>query len=189
VKSSLWQMCMSSIFSILVIPALTLGANAAPQPAAAAPAPIEQINSYKVARLLDRMQNDEYKLYSDAGYLQSYYLSNLSWQVDASELDRIAYQVKKMDSMLYSLRAMQHEVGPFQAPTIARVAPEVVILTDEVNASVHFMNRNHPYLWSPTWRVDTNELFQTSRTLKNDFRGVRREPVATLRTPAAKVSS
>jgi uncharacterized protein YdcH (DUF465 family) len=97
----------------------------------------------------------------------------VTWQVDASYLDRIADRVNKMDHMLYSLRNMQGEVGPAQAKTIARLAPQVVVLTDEVNSSVRFLNNNHQDLWSPTWRIDTDEMHNTSHILTSDLRSAK----------------
>ncbi len=189
-KKSLWQMCLSSVFSVLVIPALTLGATAAALPGAAEPAPLEQMDSQQVARLLDRMQIDVARVHNAAVRLHSFYLSGVTWQQDASTIDRIAYRVRKMDDMLSTLRAMQREVSPAQAQTIARLAPQVIVLTNELNISIHYLNNNHHYLWSPTWRMDTADVDQTSHILEGDLRGIRQEPMASLpATRTAKVAS
>jgi hypothetical protein len=187
-KASLWHTSIAFVFSVLIMPALALGATPA-RPRAAEPTPFQQADTLRATHLLKRMQNEEFNVYNDAGYLQSYYMSGLTWQVDASELDRIAYQVQKMDNILYSLRNLKGEVDPAEAQAVARIAPQVTILTDEVNDSVHFLNRNQDYLWSPTWRVDTDELAHTSALLKQDLKGVQNVTLASLRAPAAKVAS
>jgi hypothetical protein len=57
-----------------------------------------------------------------------------------------------------------------------------------VNSSVHFINNNHHYLWAPKWRNDTNDLYQTSKTVQQDLQRASREQTASLHAPAANVT-
>ena len=184
-KASLWKTAMASVISVLVVPLLTLGA---------ARPPLEQSDAIQAARMLDRVQTDAARVNNRAVYLRSYYLSGVSWTTDAVTLNQIAQRVKKMDNMLYNLRVIkdQDQVTPAQAQTINRVAPEVTLLTDEVNTAVSFINNNQNFLWSPTWRQDTTALMNTSHYLNQNLQGMRQEEAAILRAPAlqpAKIAS
>jgi hypothetical protein len=173
------------VFSILIVPLMAVGATAAPRPRPAEPAPIERMDSLRAGRMLDQIKTEVARVNNDADLLKSFYYSDLTWQSNAWTLDRIVDRVKTMDQKLYTLRTLQHEVGPVQSRTIRRVVPQMIVLTNELNDSIRFLNHNHNYLWSPTWREDTADLYRTSNTLCQDLSNVKREQEATLRVPPA----
>ncbi len=186
---SLWKKGSSALLTLLVLPALALAATAAAPPAPYAPSPEVRMDTQWASRLLARMQTNVARVNNDAAKLQVDYREGLDWRDDVAALDQLAARVKKMDGELYSLRSMRKDVTPEDAQTIARLAPQVTVLTDEVNSSIHFINNNHQYLWAPKWRSDTNELYQTSKIVQQDLQRAGHQQVASLQAPAADVRS
>jgi hypothetical protein len=180
-----WQTCISLVISILAVPAFMLGAKPMPGPGRAEPAPIANSDSVQASQTLDNMQTDALRVNDEADLLQSDARSEVSWQSDAITIDRMADRVRKMDRMLEQLRTVQNQVIPMQSRLISRIAPQVTVLTDELNDSIHFLNRNHEDLWSPKWHDYISEMFQTSGTLEKDLRHVREEQEASLRQSPA----
>jgi hypothetical protein len=185
---SLWKKSSSALLTVFILPALALAATAAARPGAYAPSPEVRMDTQWASRLLTHMQTNVARVNNDAAKLQTDYSEGLAWQADVFTLNRIAARVKKMDNELYSLRTIRKDVTPEDAQTIARLAPQVTVLTDEVNSSVHFINNNHHYLWAPKWRNDTNDLYQTSKTVQQDLQRASREQTASLHAPAANVT-
>jgi hypothetical protein len=159
---------MSFVISILAIPGLAIGATPAP-------APIANFDSFQASNLLNRMQTQAVKVNNDADQLQSYLRSDVSWRSDAIMVDRMADHVRKMDNMLSELRGMQNEVVPLQSRLIARLTPNVTILTDELNDSIHYLIHNQEMLWTPQWRDYASEMFRSSAIVQKDLRHFRQE--------------
>lgn len=179
------QTCISCVLSVLAVPAFMLGAGPVPDPGRAEPSPIANFDSVQASQTLDKMQTASLKVNDQADLLGSDFRSEVSWQADALTIDRMADRVRKMDRMLEQLRTMQNQVVPIQSRLISRITPQVTILTDELNDSIHFLKRNHEDLWSPTWSGYISDLFRTSSILQTDLKNVRQEQEASLRrTPA-----
>ena len=167
---SLCKQGSSALLMLLVLPVMTLAATPVAAPAPFAPSAKVRMDTQWASHLLRRMKANVNLVNNDAGQLQASYREGLDWQADANKLDRLAARVKKMDGELYDLRTIRKDVPAKDSQIIARLAPEVTILTDEVNSSIHFVNNDHESMWLPKWRRDTNELSQASEAVQQDLR-------------------
>jgi hypothetical protein len=166
---SLCKKGSSALLTLLVLPVMTLAATPAATPAPYAPSPEVRMDTQWASHALSHVKTNVAKVNNEAERLQVGYREGLDWQVDAATLSRIATHVKKMDRELYSLRAISKDVAPKDAQTIARLVPQVTVLTDEVNTSVRFINTDRDELWVPKWRSDTNDLCVTSKVVQQDL--------------------
>jgi hypothetical protein len=168
----------SALLMLLVLPVMTLAATPAAAPAPFAPSAKARMDTQWASHLLRRMKTNVAKVNNDAAQLQVGYREGLDWQADAARLNRLSARVKKIDGELYDLRTIRKDVPAKDSKVIAQLAPEVTILTDEVNSSIHFVNNDQESMWQPKWRTDTNELSQTSEAIQQDLRMARHQQVA-----------
>jgi hypothetical protein len=182
-KIFLHRKYISFLISVLAVPALVFAANPSP-----APTPIVAVDSANASNLLNRMQVEAYKVDNEADTLLAYDRSDLNWLADASEISRMAYRVNKMDRSLYQLRNMQNEVAAPQSKLISRIAPDVILLTDELNVSIHFLNHNQDGLWRPQWHDYLSDMYHVSAHIQKDMKNLKELEEASL-NPAQATGS
>jgi hypothetical protein len=110
-------------------------------------------DAVRVRELSDRLMS------LDMQYGENY------WQYDANVLDRARTAVNAMDRDLQSLERIKSDAAPWQRDEINRVAPSVVELSDYTRNAIHFLNRNHNYLFAPSYRNDANYMYMKARTI------------------------
>lgn len=173
-KWSLVKTGITLVISALALPALCLGASPAPGLRKADSMPIvNEVDTARTSRLLNRMQYQAVRVSNDAEQLQSYAYEDLSWQSDAYMIDRMADRLRKMDAMLYDLRVMKPYVVPAQSHVIWRLTPHVIVLTDEMNTAIRFINKNHDRLWEPQWNAYVGEMSRCSSLVQKDLRNIK----------------
>jgi hypothetical protein len=181
-RMCLWKKCMYCVFSVLLGPVLALAATPTCQSGKPTPESYTYNFPNEASNLLNREGMDAAKVRHDANLLQAYERENVSWQMYAGRLNRAATQVKKMDGTLCRLRTIKRVTSPWQKQMIARLAPQVTILTDQVNDAIQFLNNNEEYTWSPTLVGYFGDMYATSSNIHQDLRSV--EEYARLHMPA-----
>ena len=183
-RISIHHAYISFIISAVAIPALIFGATPSP-----APLPIVPLDTTTASNLLNRMQVEAWKVNNEADKLSTFYRTDIGWYGDSSEISQMAARVRKMDSSLHQLRNMQNEVAAPQSKLISRVTPDVILLTDELNSSIHYLNHNQNRLWMSQWRDDVTEMFHTSAHLTKDMKNLKQVEEASLSPAYANCSS
>jgi hypothetical protein len=181
-RMRLWEKCMYCVFSVLLGPALALATTPACQSGKPTPESYTYNFPNEATNLLNREGMDAANVRHDANLLQAYEREGVSWQMYAGRLNRAATQVNKMDGMLCRLRTIKRVTSPWQKRMIARITPQVTILTDEVNDAIHLLNKNEDYTWSPTFVSYFKDMYATSSNLHRDLRSV--EEYARMHVPA-----
>ena len=159
---------ISFFISALAIPALVFGATPSP-----APSPIVALDTTTASNLLNRVQVEAYRVNNEADQLFTFYRTDIGWYGDSTEIGQMADRVRKMDRDLYQLRNMQNEVAAPQSRVISRITPDIILLTDELNTSIHYLNHNQERLWVPQWRDDVTEMLHTSAHIKKDMKNLK----------------
>ena len=168
----LWKKCMYCVFSVLLGPAILLAATSPCQTGKPTPESYKYNFPNEATNLLNREGTDALRVRSDANQLTMYTRDNVTWQIYADMLTRMKSRVDKMDNMICRLNSIKRVASPWQRRMITRVRPQVVVLTDEVNDAIHFVNNNQNYLWSPTFVNYTKDMYATSKQVSKDLRSV-----------------
>jgi hypothetical protein len=74
-----------------------------------------------------------------------------------------------MDSNICRLRTIAPATTPEQQQAIKAVLPEMVIITDEAQAAISFLNNNHYDLWAPHYHEYAVAMYNSANLINHDL--------------------
>jgi hypothetical protein len=138
---------MNTRASFLAVTMLA-GCIAAVSPARAA-GPVE---SEKVSALFSDARMQAFQLREDAGMLESYTRSNLSWESHAVAIDRVREDVNKMGRILGQLQDARGTAAPWQQEAIDRLTPVAKELAANTTTGINALNANRAHVNAPAYQ-------------------------------------
>jgi hypothetical protein len=180
-RTGFWRKSMYFLFSVLIGPAVLLAYSPAPC-GGGKPTP----ESYKwnfpkeASQILNQIKIDSYKIRDSAAQLRvDDRTANLvGWQAEADLLNRLRYQVNRMDSTTCRLRTIAPVTTPQQQQAIKAVLPEMIIITDEAQSAIRFLNNNHFDLWAPRYREYAVAMYDSANLITRDLQNLGGEHMA-----------
>jgi len=157
--------CISSVMAVLPAAA----ARTAPrQCVAAKPTPASY--TWNFQKETDGIFSDIQSAAAQARYhadkLQSFtWGEEVSWEGHASQLSQLKADIDDMGGRLCRLETIRRVAAPWQQRIIDRIATTVRLMADNAQDAIVFENNNHDYLWSPTYRKYTENLYQEATNL------------------------
>jgi hypothetical protein len=116
------------------------------------------------------MQSDAAQVQDHAAQLQSFALSpEMSWQSHADQLNQLRREINDLGERLCRLETIRRVVAPWQQRTIDRVATTVRLMADNAEDAISVINRNHQFLWSPTYEEYANNLYSEAKSLDHSM--------------------
>ena len=99
--------------------------------------------------------------------LQSFVLDpNMSWQSHAGELEDLKYALNDMQSKIGQLEGICSEVAPWQRNAIDEIAKDGLLLVDNAQDAILWINAGHKLLEVPPYRDYIHNLFTEAQKAK-----------------------
>ena len=174
---NLWREIVGLIVCLMISPVLAL---AVPQTMAVAPCECGPVTpqsytynfSAEAQRLLDQAKQDSYLVQNYVATLEGMdgdpYTND--WHMDTYELGHAADIVQRLDKIECRLRNIERATTPQQQAVIKRVVPEIVILTDNMNRTMQYVNHNQHYLWNPQYVARARQMYRSTERIDNYLR-------------------
>ena len=181
-RTSLWFKSMYCIFSVLMGSAMLLARTPAPcQSGDPTPEPSNWDFPKEASQILSQVRVDSFKIRDLAAQLEAYdgesYL--VGWQAQADLLWQLRHQVNQMDSNICRLRTIAPMTTAEQQQAINRILPQMVVLTDETEAAIRFLNENPSYLWAPRYHEYAVAMYNSANFIYHDLQNSGWEYTAT----------
>jgi hypothetical protein len=111
------------------------------------------------------------ELRKNADQLESFKLSNLSWQTHGHQLTRVKEHINAMGDRLERLQEIRHVPALWQQQAIDRMVPVATELASPTQAAIEHLNENRGYLFAPTYTDHLTAIAEQARTLNDSARG------------------
>jgi hypothetical protein len=125
----------------------------------------------EASNLLGEVRALSGELRKDAEQLESFKLSNLSWQTHGDQLNRVKEQINAMGDRLERLQEIRHVTAPWQQQAIDRMVPVAAELASRTQVAIEHLNENRGYLFAPTYTDHLTTIAEQARTLNDSARG------------------
>ena len=164
---------MLILFSILLAPAVVLGST--PQRRNVRSRTPNSSNwgfSTEAARILNQVKLDSSQVHDMVATLQAYNDESflIGWRQEGELLQTIRQKVNEMDMLERRLRIIARVTDSGQWAVIKRVVPQIILLSDETNSAILFLNEHRDELWAPKYAAYANEMYQSSGLIDHDLR-------------------
>jgi hypothetical protein len=139
----------------------------------------------EASQLFNRIEADSFQIRDAADTLEIYNRDTnlVGWEGDATVLAGTIPKVQALDQMGCRLRIIQRVTTPEQQATINRIVPQIIELTDTMNATIHYFNRDRDRLWTPRYTAYATEIRNCANQITEDLRNPGKI-MATHRAPA-----
>ncbi len=118
-------------------------------------------------QLIQRIQDESTAAARHATELQSFADSpGLTWQTHDEQLSDLKGEIDHMGRQLCRLETIRSAVAPWQRRAIQRVAKDVVLMTNNTDDAINYVNSHQGYLWNPTYEDYLNNLATLSSNLQ-----------------------
>jgi hypothetical protein len=181
-RTSFWFKTMYFVLSILM-GAATLSAST-PAPCQSGKPTTGTPNwdfPKEASQILSQIRVDSFKIRDSAAQLEAYdgeaYL--VGWQAESDLLSQLRHQVNQMDSNICRLRTIESMTTAEQQEAITRILPQMVVVTDETQLAIHFLDNNHSYLWAPPYREYAVAMYNSANLIYHDLQNRGLEHTAT----------
>ena len=121
----------------------------------------------KVEHLLDQAKFQAFRLEADANNMTGLIRSQVSWRLDAQELNKIKYHINDLSTLITELQSSRADASPWQKQAVDQMVPMLremaAITTDEI----HFVNAHQTRpdsLQNAKW---ANQNFTAAHELAN----------------------
>lgn len=190
-RASCLRKSMLVFLSVLLGPAVLLASNH--QGSICGNSALDSENetsSITTSCLLNNVKWDSSKVHDMAAQLQAYAGEQflVSWHADAELLERARTVVNQMDAMERQLRLMAPDDNPAQRAVIKEIAPAIVLLSDETNSSILFLNGHEDELWLPEFADYANGMYTYSSRIDYYLKHPPNSAIALKQTPSAAKS-
>lgn len=157
--------------------ALLLAGSLMASPAAAGSVDAVAVNTStwdfqkEASNLLGEVRTLSGELRNDADRLESFRLSNLSWQTHGDQLTRVKEHINAMGDRLERLQEIRHVTAPWQQQAINQIVPVAVEIASRTQAAFEHLNENQSYLFAPTYTDHLTTIAEQARTLNDSASG------------------
>ena len=161
------------VFSVLLGPAALLGVSPPRGSSSAATSASSNWNFPKEAqRLLNNLKVDSSQVRDIASTLQGYNdeIFLIDWRTEGELLRNVRQEVNQMDTIERRLRVIARVADPGQRAVIRRVVPQIILLTDETNSAIDFLNSHPDQLWLPKYAAYADEMYNSTGMIDHYLR-------------------
>ena len=171
-RTSLWFKSMYFGFSVLMGSAMLLARTPAIcQSGNPTPESANGDFPKEASQILSQIRVDSFKIRDSAAQLEAddgeSYL--VGWQSESDLLSEVRDQVNQMDSKICRLRTIAPMTTAEQQQAINRILPQMVVLTDETEAAIRFLNENPSYLWAPHYNEYAVAMYNSANFIYHDL--------------------
>jgi hypothetical protein len=171
-RTGLWSKTLYLSFGVLVGSAMLFAGT--PTTSNGSKPTAESYNSTyskEASQVLNQVQVDAYKVRDSAAQLEAEDRepAEIGWRGEADLLNRLRYQVNQMDAHISRLRTIEHLTDSQQRATINRILPQMIVVSDETQAAIHFFDKNNDDLWAPRYDRDAVDLYDSANRVYNDL--------------------
>jgi hypothetical protein len=110
------------------------------------------------------------ELRKDGDQLESFRLSNLSWQTHGDQLTRAKGHINAMGERLERLQEIRHVTAPWQQQAIDRMVPVAAEIASRTQAAIEHLNENRGYLFALTYTDHLTTIAEQARRLDDSAR-------------------
>jgi hypothetical protein len=125
----------------------------------------------EASQILSQIGADSVKIRNSAAQLEvpggESYL--IGWDGEADLLNRLRAQVNRMDSNICQLRTIAPVTTQKQQQAIKAVLPEMVIITDEAQSAIRFLNNKHYALWAPHYHEYAVAMYNSANVIYREL--------------------
>jgi hypothetical protein len=173
-RRDLWLKSMYFVFSVLFGSAMVFaGTPATCQCGKPTPESYKWNFSKEASQILGQVQLDAYKVRDSAAELRAddREPAEISWQSEGNLLERLRDQVNAMDAHICRLRIIERVTDGEQQATINRILPQMVVVSDETQAAIRFLNHgdDHHDLFAPRYYDYGADLYASANRVYNDL--------------------
>jgi hypothetical protein len=119
-------------------------------------------------QLIQQIQDESIAAASHATELQSFTDSpGLTWQAHDVQLSYLKSEIDHMGQQLCRLETIRSAVAPWQQRTINRIARDVVLMANNADDAIHYVNSHQGLLWNPTYENNLKNLANVSYNLRS----------------------
>lgn len=106
----------------------------------------------RVSAILSAANMQAVQLKQDAGLLESYTRSNLSWESHAEAINRMKDNINKMSGLLSQLQDSRSSAAPWQQSAIDRIIPVAKELASNTTTAIEALNKNPRQVGTPAYQ-------------------------------------
>lgn len=158
--------------AILLVPAMAPAATSAKCVAGKPTAASYTWNfSAEAQQLLEGLRADAVSFHDQADHLQSLAnFSNVSWQAHEDDLARMKTKLNDMGQKLCRLETIRRVVSPWERKAIDRAVSSIVLLKDNTEDAINYLNAHEGQTWVPEYQKYTDNLYKLSGRLANSMK-------------------
>lgn len=115
------------------------------------PATAQKPDSAEVTQLLNRANTEATQLATEAGQLQAYTRSAITWQSHANQLNTIKSHVNTLGKTLQEMQDKRDSASEWQQSAIDHIVPLAKELADDVGSTIDHLNSNKSKVQMPPY--------------------------------------
>ena len=159
------------VAAIAVTPVMSMGAEHRP---CTPGQPTEESYTWNFPKeasgILKDVRTDVSKVENQADRLRGFSMNTgIGWQSHASELSSIKAEINDLGAKLCRLEIIRTAVLPWQQQEIDRTAVLARGLANNTEQAIKYLNNNREHLWSPTYRLYADNLYNESGRLSQSI--------------------
>jgi|GEM_PF-924857 len=171
-RTSLWFKSMYLVFSVLMGSAMLTART--PAPCQSGKPTTESSNwdfPKEASEILSQIRVDSFQIRDSAALLRvdNRNADLVGWQAESDLLSQLRDQVNQMDSNICRLRTIAPMTTAEQQQAIDRILPQMVVVTNETQSAIRFLNNNHFYLWAPRYHEYAVALYNSANLINHDL--------------------
>jgi hypothetical protein len=116
--------------------------------------------------LFEKVQADADKIENHADKIQSFASdSTIDWQVHAPQLNALKSEVDDIGAKLCRLETIRPVLSKWQQAEVDRIGANTLLMADNAQDAITFLNNNQQELWAPVYRKYANNLYDEAHTM------------------------
>jgi len=172
-RTSLWFKSIYFIFSVLMGSGMLLAGTPA---SCQSGMPTTESSNWdfpkEASQILNQIRVDSFQIRELAAQLRvdDRNADLVGWQAESDLLSELRDHVNQMDTNVCRLRTIAPMTTAQQQEAISRIVPQALVVTNETESAIDFLNNNHSYLWAPQYHEYAVALYNSANLINHDLR-------------------
>ena len=160
-----------ALAALLLVPGISMAKPATCVAEKPTPASYSWNFSTEARQLIQDLRADAADIHDHADKLKALADSDeVSWHTHGEELAAISNKIDEMGQKLCRLETIRRVVSPWERAAIDSAMPNLVLIRDDADNAIHFLNVHEGQMWMPTYRVPIDNLASLSGRMSNSLK-------------------